>query len=74
MYQDAAISGESLERPGVQALLAAAARQPAEPEKQLSKKELKKKELEELDAVFAELGIAAPAEGAPPYEKLVWGG
>lgn len=35
-----------------------------EPERQLSKKELKKKELEELDAVFAELGIEAPAAGA----------
>jgi hypothetical protein len=39
------------------AAAAAAKAAAAERERQLSKKELKKKELEELDAVFAELGI-----------------
>lgn len=35
-----------------------------EQERQLSKKELKKKELEDLDAVFAELGINVEVRGA----------
>ena len=38
----------------------AGVKQVVEQERQLSKKELKKKELEDLDAVFAELGINVP--------------
>lgn len=36
-----------------------------EQERQLSKKEIKKKELEDLDAVFAELGINVEVRGEP---------
>ena len=39
----------------------AAPKAPVEQERQLSKKELKKKELEDLDAMFAEMGVEVKA-------------
>lgn len=46
-------------------------KQVEEQERQLSKKELKKKELEDMDAVFAELGINVEASQQGPPPRLV---
>ena len=46
------------------------AKAPVEQERTLSKKELKKKELEDLDAVFAELGINVPVRPATGLSQL----
>ena len=49
--------GDEEEEPEVEAAAPVVSKQPAGPERQLSKKEQKQKELEELDAALAELGV-----------------
>ena len=60
-HSDGEEEEEVVEEEAPKAPVEAAPKAPVEQEKQLSKKELKKKELEDLDAVFAELGVEVKA-------------